>query len=112
MPFCGDRHEDHRQVFDACMVALRPSVKCKYVKRILCYETVSETHWSAPYIEPCFEPQFWVDISSHLSTKLEAMRVYKSQLRQEPDSRSLEAISSLAKWRGSIVGMAAAECLL
>lgn len=112
LPFCGDRHDDHRQVFDACMVALRPSGKCKYVKRILCYETVSETHWSAPYIEPYFEPQLWVDISHHLSIKLEAMRVYKSQLREEPDSRSLEAISSLAKWRGSIIGIAAAECFV
>lgn len=112
LPFCGDRHEDHRQVFDACMVALRPAEKCRYVKRILCCEVVSETHWSAPYIETCFEPQLWVDISSHLSAKLQAMRVYKSQLRQEPDSRSLEAISSLAKWRGSIAGMAAAECFV
>jgi len=41
---------------------------------------------------------------------LEAMRKYRSQLRPAPDARSLEAISSLAKWRGSIVGMTAAEC--
>lgn len=112
VPFRGDRQEDHRQVFDACMVALRPLVSRKYVRQILCYETVSETHCSAAYIEPYFEPQLWVDISNHLSTKLEAMRRYKSQLRQEPDARSLEAISSLAKWRGSMVGMFAAECFV
>jgi LmbE family N-acetylglucosaminyl deacetylase len=112
VPFRGDRQEDHRQVFDACMVALRPLVSRKYLRQILCYETVSETHWSAAYIELFFEPQLWVDISNHLSTKLEAMRRYKSQLRQEPDARSLEAISSLAKWRGSIVGMHAAECFV
>lgn len=112
LPFCGDRQEDHRQVFNACMVALRPVASLKYVKRVLSYETVSETHWSAAYIESCFEPQLWVDISNHLSTKLEAMRSYSSQLRQEPDARSLEAISSLAKWRGSTVGMAAAECFV
>lgn len=112
LPFCGDRQEDHKQVFDACMVALRPVVSLKYVKRVLCYETVSETHWSTAYVESCFEPQLWVDISNHLSTKLEAMRSYSSQLRQEPDARSLEAISSLAKWRGSTVGMVAAECFV
>jgi len=111
-PFPGDRQEDHRQVFDACMVALRPVESRKFVKRILCYETVSETHWSSAYIECCFEPQLWVDISKHLSTKLEAMRRYKSQLQQEPHARSLEAISSLAKWRGSMVGMPAAECFV
>jgi LmbE family N-acetylglucosaminyl deacetylase len=112
VPFRGDRQEDHRQVFDACMVALRPLVSRKYARQILCYETVSETHWSAAYIESYFEPQLWVDISNHLSTKLEAMRRYKSQLLQEPDARSLEAISSLAKWRGSMVGMPAAECFV
>lgn len=112
VPFRGDRQEDHRQVFDACMVALRPLASRKSVRQILCYETVSETHWSAAYIEPCFEPQLWVDITNQLPTKLEAMRKYKSQLRQEPDARSLDAISSLAKWRGSIVGMSAAECFV
>jgi LmbE family N-acetylglucosaminyl deacetylase len=112
VPFRGDRQEDHRQVFDACMVALRPVASRKYVKRILCYETVSETHWSAAYVEPGFEPQLWVDISNQLSIKLEAMGKYKSQLRQQPDARSLEAVSSLAKWRGSVVGMLAAECFV
>lgn len=112
LPFFGDRHEDHRQVFDACMVALRPVAKRQYVKRILCYETVSETHWSAPYVEPQFAPQVWFDISDHLSTKLDAMRAYDSQVRPQPDARSLEAVSSMAKWRGSVVGMSAAECFV
>lgn len=112
LPFYGDRHEDHRQVFNACMVALRPGTQRKYLQRILCYETISETHWSAPYIEPCFEPQLWVDISKHLSTKLQAVQKYQSQLQQEPNARSLEAITALAKWRGSTAGMFAAECFV
>lgn len=112
LPFGGDMQEDHRQVFYACMVALRSAISRKYIKRIVCYETVSETHWSNADVESHFEPQLWVDISNHLSTKLEVMRKYKSQLRQEPDARSLDAISSLAKWRGSIVGMPAAECFV
>ncbi|NIM13330.1 MAG: PIG-L family deacetylase [Candidatus Aminicenantes bacterium] len=112
LPFYGDRHEDHRQVFHACMVALRPVIDQKHVQRILCYETVSETHWSTAYIELNFEPQLWVDISKHLPTKLEAMQKYQSQLRPEPDARSLEALESLAKWRGSMVGMHAAECFV
>jgi LmbE family N-acetylglucosaminyl deacetylase len=112
LPFSSDLQEDHRQVFEASMVALRPAVSRKYVKRILCYETVSETHWPAARVESFFEPQLWVDISNHLPVKLEAMRCYKSQLQQEPDARSLEAISSLARWRGSMVGMHAAECFV
>ncbi|MHC4158253.1 MAG: PIG-L deacetylase family protein [Planctomycetota bacterium] len=110
LPFGGDLQEDHRQVFESCMVALRPAVSRKYIKRILCYETVSETHWCGDAVKSCFKPQLWIDISNHLPVKLDAMRCYKSQLQQEPDARSLEAISSLAKWRGSMVGMSAAEC--
>ncbi len=109
LPFPGDRHEDHRQVFDACMVALRPVASRAFVKRILCYETVSETHWVAGRIEPAFEPQLWFDISDDLQAKLDAMSSYASQVRPAPDARSLEAISALATWRGSIVGMPAAE---
>ena len=112
LPFRGDRQEDHRQVFDACMVAFRPAINRKYIKQILCYETVSETHCSAAHIESYFEPQLWIDISNHLAAKLEAMRIYQSQLQREPDARSLEALSSLAKWRGSTAGMYAAECFV
>lgn len=112
LPFSSDLQEDHRQVFETSMVALRPAVSRKYVKRILCYETVSETHWPAAHVESFFEPQLWVDISNHLPVKLEALRCYKSQLQQEPDARSLKAISSLARWRGSMVGMHAAECFV
>jgi LmbE family N-acetylglucosaminyl deacetylase len=109
LPFYGDRHEDHRQVFAAGMVALRPTAKRKYLRRILCYETVSETHWSAPYIEPSFEPQLWVDIARYMPTKLQAMKKYQTQLQQPPNARSLEALTALAQWRGSTAGMLAAE---
>ncbi len=112
LPFPGDRHEDHKQVFDACQVALRPVESRSFVKRILCYETVSETHWSAPAVEPAFDPQLYVDVSDHLAAKLEAMRCYASQVRPKPDARSLEAVSALATWRGSVVGMHAAEAFV
>lgn len=112
LPFKSDLQEDHRQVYQACMVALRPVLSHKYVRQILCYETASETHLSGAKVKSCFEPQLWVDISSHLVTKQDAMCKYQSQLQQEPHSRSLEAISSLAKWRGSIVGFSAAECFV
>jgi N-acetylglucosamine malate deacetylase 1 len=110
LPFPGDRHTDHREVFEAAMVALRPTAGREYVKRILCYETVSETHWSTAYIESNFEPNQWTDISSTLDTKLRAMQEYQSQVRPAPDARSIEALRSLAVWRGSVMGMKAAEC--
>jgi len=112
LPFPGDRHEDHRQIFDAAMVAMRPDGRGHRVNRICCYETVSETHWAAPGIEPPFEPNWYVDISETLADKVSAMRQYKSQLQEGIPARSVEAIEALARFRGSVVGMAAAEAFL
>ena len=112
LPHPGDRHEDHRQVFEAGMVALRPVASRSFVRRVLCYETVSETHWSASGIEPHFEPHIWIDISAHLDAKRAAMQKYASQVRPAPDARSLEAVSALATWRGSVVGLRAAEAFM
>jgi LmbE family N-acetylglucosaminyl deacetylase len=112
LPHPGDRHEDHRQVFDAALVALRPVGGRDFVRRICCYETVSETHWSVAQLEPNFEPQIWIDIGAHLDAKLAAMQRYASQVRPAPDARSLEAVRALAVWRGSVVGVAAAECFM
>ncbi len=109
LPFPGDRHEDHRQVFDAAMVAMRPDGRRHRVDRICCYETVSETHWSAPGIEPVFQPNWYVDISRTLDAKLAAMRRYASQLEDGIPARSLSALEALARFRGSIAGMPAAE---
>jgi LmbE family N-acetylglucosaminyl deacetylase len=109
LPHAWDRHEDHRQSFAAAMVALRPQAGRKFVKRILSYETVSETHWTIPGAEVAFAPHLYVDISDHLETKLQAMACYESQIQPHPSARSLEALRALANWRGSVFAMVAAE---
>lgn len=112
LPFLGDRHEDHRQVFDAAMVALRPLASRRAVHTVLCYETISETHWSAPYNEAAFQPQVFVDVEATLERKIAAMRCYASQLQEPPGPRSLTALEALARWRGSTVSMVAAEAFV
>jgi LmbE family N-acetylglucosaminyl deacetylase len=112
LPFYGDLQEDHRQVFEASMVALRPVKGRHRVKQIFCYETPSETHCSGRILSCCFVPQLWVDISAQLGTKLEAMKQYKSQLRDTPDARSLSGVEALAKFRGSVLALSAAECFM
>jgi LmbE family N-acetylglucosaminyl deacetylase len=112
LPFPGDRHEDHRQTFDAALVAMRPDGRRHRVDRILCYETVSETHWAAAGIEPVFDPNCFIDVTATLADKLAAMRAYASQLEDGIPARSLEAIEALARFRGSVVGMGAAEAFV
>lgn len=106
LPF-PDRHIDHRTIFDASVVACRP-VHDKAPKIVLAYETLSETHWNVPGIEPTFAPDFYVDTSRYMNKKQEALNSYASQISDAP-SRSLDACMALAKFRGSQNGCAYAE---
>jgi len=108
IPHKGDVNKDHRLVFEASLVATRPANH--KVKKILSYETLSETDWGQP-IEP-FVPNVYVDISETLGKKIEAMKAYGSELKQYPHPRSLEIIEALAKKRGSEVGVKFAEAFM
>lgn len=109
--FCPfpDRHVDHRLVFDSVMVATRPVEKGRDIEIVATYETLSETHWNAPHIEPNFTPNWVVNISDYVDVKLSALNCYKSQISQFPGPRSIEAVTSLAKFRGTQAGFAYGE---
>jgi Uncharacterized proteins, LmbE homologs len=108
MPHRGDMQLDHKMVVDAAMVALRPKYK-HIVKRIYAYETLSETGWDISNTVNEFIPNVYEDISDTLELKLKAMALFKSQLGVFPEARSLEALESLAKFRGATVNCKAAE---
>lgn len=108
IPHRGDMQLDHKLVVDAAMVALRPKYK-HVVKRIYTYETLSETGWDVPNTINEFIPTVYENISYTLELKLQAMRIFKSQLAEFPNARSTEAIEALAKYRGSTVTVNAAE---
>ena len=99
-----DRHNDHRIVFNSTMVATRPIKDAKCVKLLAAYETLSETHWNAPHIEPNFIPNMIVNIDEHIQNKLNACRCYKSQISEDKGARSISSIKSLAQFRGSQSG--------
>src|SRR5437588_8586118 len=54
-----DRHIDHQLVFEASMVATRPLGHGQRIKVVAAYETLSETHWTAPNVEPGFTPNWY-----------------------------------------------------
>ena len=104
-----DRHIDHRIVFDSVMVATRPIGVGRKIEILAAYETLSETHWNAPHIEPNFIPNWIVDISEFISIKLKALDCYKSQISDFPGPRSIDAVEALAKFRGTQSGFAFGE---
>lgn len=111
IPHRGDIHSDHKVVFDASLVAGRPT-KGNSVKNIFSYETLSETEWAAPFAQDAFIPTHFIDITSNFDKKIEAIKCFKSQVRSFPNSRSLEAIEALAKFRGAIIGICRAEAFM
>ena len=104
-----DRHIDHRLVFDSVMVATRPVGHGRRIEIVAAYETLSETHWNAPHIEPNFVPTWVVDITAELPRKIEAAKCYESQIPAFPGARSIEAVEALARFRGTQAGFAAGE---
>ncbi len=111
IPHRGDIHTDHIKVYTASLVATRPINKCS-VRRLLSYETLSETDWAPPTGDNAFIPTVFIDISAQLEAKLAAMRCYASQLKPLPSARSLESLSALARLRGGTVGVEAAEAFM
>jgi len=111
MVFCPypDRHIDHRLIFDSVMVATRRIGVGKEIEIIAAYETLSETHWNAPYIEPNFTPNWVIDITDYIEDKLKALKCYKSQISEFPSPRSIEAVEALAKFRGTQAGFGYGE---
>lgn len=111
IPHWGDMQKDHQMVAEACMVAVRPKYMPQ-VKRVYSYETMSETAWNAPNIQNEFIPNVYVDISDTIEEKKKALSFFKLQVSDFPDARSLEAIDALARYRGAIANMKAAEAFM
>lgn len=96
----NDLNQDHQRVFDSTLVATRPQVS--NVKSVLSYEI------PGPVKTP-FQPTVFEDITKEISYKIRALQVYKSEIKKFPHPRSVEAIESLAMYRGTQVGLHKAE---
>jgi LmbE family N-acetylglucosaminyl deacetylase len=111
IPHFGDLHKDHALTSKAVMVAVRPKDD-NVVRAVYSYETLSESEWNIPHAANKFIPNVYVDISMYLNKKLEAMKCFRSQICEFPNPRSIEAITALAKYRGSTMGTLAAEVFM
>lgn len=103
IPF-PDRHIDHRVIFESALVATRPVKESSNINLVACYETLSETHWNAPYLEPNFTPNYVIGIDDFIDIKLDALRCFESQITESQGPRSISAVRSLSEFRGSQSG--------
>ena len=88
-----DSHQDHRQVGWVSLSAFRN------VSRLLAYET--------PRVTSQFSPNYFVDISNYVQFKWEALKCHESQKLKR--YITYESMVNLASFRGSQVGLGAAE---
>ena len=103
----GDLNVDHRITHQAVLTACRPQPGSS-VLEIYAFEVISSTEWNTLTVEP-FLPNYHVDISEYLRTKLKALDAYQMEMRPAPHSRCIEHIEHLAKHRGYSMGLEAAE---
>jgi len=103
----ADINRDHQLLFKALSVAARPTET--FVEAIYAFDTASSTEWGFPR---SFVPDTWVDISSSLEAKLQAMACYTSEVRPYPHPRSLDALRNRAKAWGNQTLMDAAEVFM
>lgn len=107
----GDLNIDHRITFDAVLTACRP-VENNPVKKILSFEVPSSTEWNIQMASTSFNPNVFENITKTIDKKVEAMSVYKTEVRLPPHPRSIEKIKAFAEARGGAAGMDYAEAFM
>lgn len=108
LPNPGDIHSDHKYVFQSGMSCTK-WFRYPFIKRILVYETLSETEFGINPSVIKFTPNVYVDITPFLHQKLEIMKIYKSEIGDFPFPRSEQAIRALSAYRGAASGFQFAE---
>ncbi len=95
----NDLNLDHQMVFNSTLVACRPK---SGVKQILCYEIQGNT--KVP-----FAPNVFENIEKEFPYKIKGFKMYKSEIEEFPNPRSIAAIENLAIQRGVESGTKKAE---
>lgn len=108
MNYVYDVHSDHKAVFDAAYTCTR-SYRKPFIEKIYMIEALSETEFAPAISATSFCPNVYVDITDYIDKKLEIMKLYDTEMMEEPFPRSLSSIKALARVRGSRAGVMYAE---
>ena len=92
-----DAHSDHHVVYNCCMAAAK-TFRAPYIKRITTMEITSETDFG--FQNEKFTPNLFIDVTDTLEGKIEAMKIYDTEIEETPFPRSIDNIRALAVNRG------------
>ena len=90
-PPSHDLNKDHQKVFESALVITRPFSSS--VKKLLCYEMPGPTRTP-------FQPNVYENVVRFFSYKINAFKMYKTEVMKFPHPRSIKAIENLAIQRG------------
>lgn len=100
--FGNDLNIDHRVVNDSVITACR-AYPGQTVKELYFFEVPSSTEWQLSGLS--FNPDYFVRLGKdEFARKQKALEMYKSEMRNFPHARSIEAVEALARWRGACIG--------
>lgn len=111
LPNHSDVHTDHQISFKATYGCTK-NFRFPFIKRILMYETMSETEFSPVLQQNAFMPNVFVDTTSFHERKCSIMEVYKTELMDDNLPRSINALNALARYRGTRIGVLYAEAFV
>lgn len=111
LPNRNDIHSDHKVTFDA-VISCTKSFRYPSIKKVLIYETLSETEFAPPLIGGIFQPNCFSDISYYISKKIEIINIYESEIGKHPFPRSEKNMKALATFRGATAGVDYAEAFM
>jgi len=95
-----DLNKDHQIVFESTLIATRSI--CSNVKEILSYEL------PGPIKMPFLQNRY-VGIGKEIKYKINAFKMYKSEIKKFPHPRSIQSIKNLSIQRGVESGLKNAE---
>jgi LmbE family N-acetylglucosaminyl deacetylase len=102
----ADLSLDHRTTAEATSAATRPQPGCR-VNTVLAWEIRSATEWGT---QTPFKPTWFQPLTRQaLAVKEQALRLYASEMRPWPHTRSVRALQAATQLRGAQVGHEAAE---
>jgi N-acetylglucosamine malate deacetylase 1 len=111
LPYRHDVHTDHAAVFDAA-VSCTKWFRYPSVRRVLVYETLSESDFTLNPDVAGFRPNVFVDVTAYIDDKINIMGAFESEMGVHPFPRSERTIRALADLRGAAAGCEAAEAFM
>ncbi|MGL4772620.1 MAG: PIG-L deacetylase family protein [Clostridium sp.] len=111
IPSSFDIHTDHKTVFKAS-ISCTKTFRFPLVKRVYVYETLSETEFGMDIEKGAFNPNLFINIEGFIEKKIEACKIYKSEMGSHPFPRSEEGVMAISVYRGLQCGHKNAEAFM